>query len=150
MSADDRLKTLEDRVRLRELKYEYCYQLDNENIAEWADLFTSDATLDFGPIGRFEGREAIEDFGNEVIDEYFTFMRHFVHNPVLEIDGDEATGVWYLEGPMVTHDGTAQWSQGTETETYERVDGEWKFASIEGDFSYLVDYDEGWAHLFAE
>ena len=69
-----------------------------------------------------------------------------VHNPIVEVDGDRATGKWYYEAPTTdATEGTAQWMMGTYLEEYIKKDGQWKFISIKTKWNYISPYDEGWA-----
>jgi hypothetical protein len=70
---------------------------------------------------------------------------HMSHDPIIDIDGDSATGRWYYEVPVVWADGTAGWSRRTYDEEYRRVDDEWRFSLVEVDSNYRADYAEGWA-----
>jgi hypothetical protein len=69
-----------------------------------------------------------------------------VHNAIIKVDGDRATGKWYYEAPTTdASSDRAQWMAGTYLEEYVREDGEWKFTSIQTQWKYISPYDEGWA-----
>jgi len=143
MSVEERLKQLEAKDSIRKLRSNYCYQVDDGNGEAFASLFTEGAVLDFGRAGTYEGREELRDFVNSVVPEHYSFIVHMLHNPVIEVDGDAATGRWYFEAPC-TSQGTDRWIQGWYDDEYERVNGEWRFTSVETGFNYVADYDEGW------
>lgn len=91
---DDRIRRLEDLEALRELKYRYATYCDDGYDADrLAPLFTADAVWDGGVLGRFVGREAIRAFFVQC-SKIVPFAIHQVTNPILEIDGDRATGRW--------------------------------------------------------
>jgi len=144
MSLEERIRRLEDRAAIEELRSKYCHYFDGREIDAFADLFTEDGTLALTK-GTFEGRAEIGAFLEELADMPNRWESHMSHNPIIDIDGDTATGRWYYEVPVVWEDGTAGWSQGTYYEEYRRVDGEWKFSLVEIDSNYRVDYAEGWA-----
>lgn len=150
MSLEDRLARVEDRIDICELRYRYCYRVDTRDWDGYAALFTEDAHLDFGPIGTFDGRDAVRDFVEHVVGEQHPFLSHMVHNPVIDIDDDTATGRWYFEVPCTFKDGSAGWIQGTYVDEYRRVDDEWLFAEIVAEFNYVAEYDEGWAGIVGE
>ena len=147
MSLEEKIARIEDRIEICELRYTYCYRIDDRDWDGYAELFTDDAHLDFGPIGTFDGRDSVREFAEDIVGARHPFLAHMVHNPIIDIDGDSATGRWYFEVPCVFEDGTAGWIQGTYHDEYERVDGEWQFATVVADFNYFADYEEGWAEI---
>ena len=99
-----------------------------------------------GPASVFEGREGLEVFFGQVVPGAVSFCMHMVHNAIIEVDGDRASGTWYYEAPTTdASSNRAQWMAGTYLEEYAREDGEWKFTSIETRWKYISPYDEGWA-----
>ena len=143
MSIEERLERLESKDQIKELRATYCYHVDDQEADAFASLFTEDAILDFGNAGTYEGHDELREFINSVVPEFYEFIVHMVHNPVIEVDGDTASGRWYFEAPA-TSQGTDTWIQGQYDEEYARVDGEWKFAEIEARFNYVADYQDGW------
>lgn len=152
MSVEDRLRRLEHREAIKELRARYCYRIDARDWEGFAALFTEDAHLDFGPVGTFDGRDAVREFAEHVVGAQHPFLAHMVHNPVLDVEAsdDHGTGRWYFEVPCTFSDGGAGWIQGTYHDTYRLVDGEWRFASVRADFNYFADYDEGWADVVGD
>jgi hypothetical protein len=148
-----RIRVLEDIEALRKLKATYCYLcdagLDDErNRDELISHFSADAKVDFGfgPMSVFEGRQGLETFFGQVVPGAVSFCMHMVHNPIIEVNGDTATGRWYYEAPTTdAASDRAQWMAGTYEEQYVREDGEWKFCSIQTRWKYISPYDEGWA-----
>jgi ketosteroid isomerase-like protein len=147
MDVKERLTRLEHRETIKELRAEYCYRIDQRDWDEYAALFTDDALLDFGPVGTFEGKEAVRDFAENVVGAEHPFLAHMVHNPIISIDNETATGQWYFEVPCTFSDGSAGWLQGKYEDEYAYDDSIWKFSSIIADFNYLAEYDEGWVEL---
>jgi hypothetical protein len=101
MALEDRLRRLEDRAAIRELRHEYCYRIDDFDFDGFAALFTDDARVDFGPAGTYEGRDEVRQFAREVVGEEYTFLAHMVHNPIIDLDGETASGRWYFEVPCI-------------------------------------------------
>ncbi len=54
---------------------------------------------------------------------------HVVSNPLIDVEGDEATGRWYLMLAYRTPDGEVGWKQTTYEDEYRKADGEWKIVS---------------------
>ncbi len=138
---------------IKKLKARYCYLCDaglsNEHVRdELLSHFTDDATVDFGlgPASAFSGREGLKTFFGTVVPESVSFCMHMVHNPIIEVHGDQATGTWYYEAPTTNSaTNTAEWMAGTYEEEYVRESGRWRFASIKTRWKYISPYDEGWA-----
>ena len=157
-NLETRIKRLEDIEEIRTLKATYC-DLCDAGIGEVANqealvaLFTDDASVDFG-MGEgstFQGHEGLLFFFGQVVANSVSFCQHFVHNSVIDVDGDRATGRWYFEAPTTNSaTGKAQWMAGRYIEAYRRVDGVWKFSSIATKWSYVAPYDEGWGDTQAD
>ena len=63
VELQNRVRILEDMDAIRNLKARYAaYCDDNYNPDKIAELFVEDAVWESGPLGRFEGREAIREF----------------------------------------------------------------------------------------
>ena len=91
-----RIQRLEDIESIRALKARYCmYCDDNYDVEGLASLFTEDAIWDGGIRGKAIGRDGIREFFQHA-PERLPFAVHMVMNPLIEVNGDEATGVWYL------------------------------------------------------
>lgn len=151
MSLEERVRRLEDRHEIAELRYEYCYRVDAFDYEGFTALFTDDARIEFGPAGVYEGRNGVRGFVETVVGGEYDFLSHMVHNPIIDVDGDTATGQWYFEVPYVASGGdTDGWIQGRYDEQYRRVDGTWRFAEIVADFNYITDYQDGWADIVSK
>ena len=148
-----RIQVLEDIEALKKLKATYCYLCDagladERNRDALLAHFTDDARVDFGlgAASVFEGREGLRTFFGTVVPQTISFCVHMVHNPIIEVHGDRATGRWYYEAPTTdAATNRAQWMMGTYEEEYVRDGGRWKFAFIRARWKYITPYDEGWA-----
>lgn len=161
MSVEDRLRRLEDRVELAELRHQYAQTIDDHRWADWADLFTADTTCDYAGWGTFEGRDRVRAAMEEAFAANIRDHRHVFYQPILSIDGDDATGQWYYDvytafvgdedSPYPA--GTASLRQGRYFDEYRRVDGEWKFSSVEQtldtrtQFEYELDETDQFGEL---
>ena len=150
---ETRIKVLEDIEAIRKLKATYCDLCDaglsdQRNVDALLSHFADDAKVDFG-MGEgstFEGEQALRTFFGQIVAGSVSFCMHMVHNAIIEVDGDRATGRWYYEAPTTdAASDRAQWMAGTYLEEYVREDDEWKFASIKTQWKYISPYDEGWA-----
>jgi len=118
-----RLRVLEDREAIRNLKARYAALCDN---------------------GRFEGREAIRNFFRGA-SSIFSFAIHYSLNGHIEIEGDQARARWYLFMPCTLAAGNqAVWRAGIDHETYARVDGTWMFRHKRSEPLMSVPFETGW------
>ena len=151
-----RIRRLEDIDAIKTLRAKFCYAMDTVNWEEVASMFTEDAVAEMGTYGRCEGRDEIAKFARETLPASLSFVLHMLHNPVIEVDGDKATGEWYFEAPLtysppidtlntigpLTH--RAMWAAGKFEDEYIKIGGEWKFKKFASKMYYETPYDEGW------
>jgi ketosteroid isomerase-like protein len=148
--SDDRLAMLERTVQrladieeLRALRLRYHDAINENRPGDIAELFTEDGAVDFGYLGATTGRAKVAKFfGNmgNVLDS----VTQFVHNHVVEVDGDRGTGSSYLEAKTVSK-GTAYRVAGRYRDTYERTPGGWRFARMAFEPLFTLPFTESWA-----
>ena len=94
----------DDIEAIKQVKYRYLRGLDTKHWDDFADTLTDDVAGDYGPsLGKelhFTNRHDLVDFmrtslGPGVITE------HRVTHPEITVDGDEATGTWYLQDRVI-------------------------------------------------
>lgn len=149
-TIEQRLQAIEDREEIIKLKARYV----NYNDGGWAgpthrapeaiaDMFVEDGVWDGSPhVGRAEGRKAITElfraFGA------VPFIIHYVTNPLIEVDGDRATGHWHVLVTSTLPDGTAGWTLGIYEDEYVRTAEGWKFKTLRFTAAANTPYDVGW------
>jgi hypothetical protein len=125
------LAVIED---IRQLKYRYLRCVDQKLWDEMADVFTEDATVDYGtrvygkPL-KLAGRdEIIAFFRDKLGPEIITV--HAAGQPEISVDGDKASGTWRFEDTVIATEyrvviaGAAFYQ-----DRYERgADGAWRIA----------------------
>jgi SnoaL-like domain len=145
--VEQRLQTVEDVEAIKKLKYQYCaYCDDNYNADGIASLFTEDAIWDGGTFGRYEGREAIRGFFRSA-PRLLSFAAHQVMNPIIDVQGDKATGNWKLFQPctQVTAGGPrAVWLAAIYNDDYVKVGGKWMFRHLKVNSLFFTPYEDGW------
>src|ERR1700691_4249461 len=122
-----RIAEIEDIESIRKLKGRYCLYVDQRNEDGWASLFTEDGVWESDKFGVYEGREAIRGLFRNIPD-FLSFALHYVTNPIIEVDGDRATGNWLLLEPCTFIQGNQPtWGGGPYEEQYVKPGGEMKF-----------------------
>ncbi len=141
------LNELRDIEGLKKLKARYCYLVDGRRWDELAQLWTEDATCDYGFFGCYNGKdEIVNKFFVDLVSSVSSFMVHIVHNPLIEVRGDSASGTWYLTAQTTIQPANqAVWVMGTYRDTFKRVGADWKISSIKFEFMYYTPYEDGWA-----
>lgn len=141
MDLEQRIRAMEDRTAIVELTARYCQCALAGDAAAVVDLFTSDGIMEAGDTLE-QGRERLL----ALYRESFGDLRPLpcVHNHVVEIDGDDATGVCTLELRMVEN-GEAYTAAGWYEDRFRRVDGAWRFAHRKLFFYHRVPLAKGWA-----
>ena len=144
-SLEERLQVLEDVEAIKKLKARYTLAVDARDAEGIVSLFTADGVWDGGSFGRYEGTDAVRSFFR-LVPERLSFFVHYVSNPLIEIDGNRATGSWYLLEPCTFAQGNRPvWGSARYEECYRRVGGEWKFEEMRLVSLFWTPYEEGWA-----
>jgi ketosteroid isomerase-like protein len=119
---------LDDRFALRELTYRYARLVDDRAYDDIPTVFTEDALLE-GPGYKMTGHAELQG-GLEQIEMYSATL-HCVHNHLVKLAGDEATGEAYcVANHLYEADGIARkLDMGIRyTDRYRREDGHWRIA----------------------
>jgi ketosteroid isomerase-like protein len=139
------IQTLLDKDAIKEVLYRFDYLCDEgDPVRAAARYCTDDVKFDGGVLGTADGRDAFQELGRETFSE-FPFTRHLLHNPVIEVSGDDAWSKWYAIIPSITDAGEAVWWQVTYEIEFRRVDGEWKISAYNPDLTFVSPYETGWA-----
>ena len=134
-----RLADIED---IKQLKARYASACDDDyNPDKLAPLFAPDAIWDGSILGYAESRDGIREFF-AAASSLVPFAVHQVSNPLIEVDGDTATGEWFLWQPMVFQ-GQALWLSAVYADKYVRVDSQWLYQHLKLDIRMLTPFEEG-------
>jgi hypothetical protein len=91
---------LEAIEEIKQLKYRYLRTLDLKRWDEFAAVFVPDATGKYGEGLTFANREELVGYMRENLLPSMVTMHH-CHHPEIAVDGDTATGTWYLEDRVI-------------------------------------------------
>lgn len=136
----DPLQRLLELEELKNLKASYFFYLDTKDWESWLDLFTPDATLQWDSASSVRGRDGQTSpkyVGIEQIREHVAYgildpaqTVHQGHTPILELTSETtARGIWAMEDIVNSSDRVLH-AYGHYRETYRKVDGKWKIASL--------------------
>ena len=113
--------------QLCELKAKYFRFIDMKNWEDFADVFTADAILRNSEV-TVTGRAEIVEYVMGRLDGAISV--HHGHMPEIEINGDEAHGIWAMEDFIERRDGTKFKGYGHYFERY-RFEDKWRIAEIQ-------------------
>lgn len=128
-----RLRRLEDLEEIRQLFVDYGNHLDRGDLEAYAELFTDDGELLLGPIGRARGHEEIRRVMAGATRNSAGRSWHLVTNPIIRLDGDEATTdvMWTVIVPDASGRPTVG-MMGRHRDVVVRREGRWRFLRREG------------------
>jgi hypothetical protein len=90
---------VDDIDQICRLKYRYLRTLDTKRWDEFAECFLPDATGDYNGLV-FSDRASLVDYMRENLGEGRLTL-HQAHHPEIDVDGDAATGRWYLQDKVI-------------------------------------------------
>jgi hypothetical protein len=124
---------MSDREDIERVKYQYLRALDTKNWSDFSDALTEDVVGDYGSsVGEehhFTDRDALVEYMRVSLPAN-VITEHRVTHPEIVVDGDSATGRWYLQDRVIVADfdfmliGAAFYE-----DTYRRTAAGWKIAS---------------------
>jgi len=96
--------TMDDLEAIKRVKYRYLRALDTKHWADFADTLTEDVIGDYGSsLGEehhFTNRNTLVEYMRNAMPEN-VITEHRVTHPEITIDGDEASGIWYLQDRVI-------------------------------------------------
>jgi hypothetical protein len=98
---------VEDHLAVLQLLHKYCHAVDRGTADEVAALFHRTAVVlpRYESDERYEGREAVREWYQRYMENFrakVRYLRHKIESPVIEITGNEATSVCYLDADSIT------------------------------------------------
>lgn len=144
---------VEDYAAVLQLLYRYCHVIDRGTLDQIVALFHHDAVLlpRYESTERYEGREAVRGWYERWIAESRVAVRHLRHTitaPVIEVAGNEATAVCYVDVDSIPISTNKPWvAYGRYEDKLIKDGGRWWFRErtiIVYYTSSLTAYREGW------
>jgi len=132
------VRALADAEAIRDLGRRYAHFVWQRDAAGAVGLFADDGEMDIGDRSVIRGRKALL----EAYDAMFgaSEFHPMLHNHVVDLDGDRATGTCYLDLRAVV-DGKDMAGAGYYQDRYVRVGDAWKFQSRTLTMCYFVESD---------
>ena len=143
MISEDRIRSLEDRLAIRELISAYCFAMDNKDLG-WAErLFTPDAC--FRSVDGVMNATGWKAIGQQYEGRFaaLRFAYHVTHDVLIEfMDEDHAKGMVSGHAEVVRN-GEAMVTGLRYADQYTRDhDGRWRFAERVLSFFYYVPVEQ--------
>ncbi|QBJ97597.1 nuclear transport factor 2 family protein [Rhodococcus sp. ABRD24] len=91
---------LEAIAEISRLKYRYVRALDTKSWAEFTETLLPEVTATYAEHLRFDSRDAFVSFLQDTLGPHVITEHHCGH-PEIEVNGDTATGIWYLSDTVV-------------------------------------------------
>ena len=89
---------------IKRVKYRYLRALDTKQWADYADTMTDDVVGDYGSsLGEehhFTDRNSLVEYMRTSLPDSVV-TEHRVTHPEITVDGDEASGIWYLQDRVI-------------------------------------------------
>jgi len=130
------IRRLLDLEEIRDLARRYAHCVWQRDAAAAALLFAEDGEMDTGDRPPIRGREAIRASYEEIFRS--REFRPMVHNHVIDLDGESATGTCYLD-VRTSVDGVDKIGLGYYQDRYVRTPDGWKFRSRLLELQSFVD-----------
>ena len=142
-SLDSRLKHLEDLDAIKTTRLKYHWAMNEGIFDGLGDIYTEDAYIDFPGIAAVRGHAEVVDtlarLGSRV-----DFIKQFPSFHMVEIDGDEATGVCYLDARYADK-GQSIMACVKYDDKFRRTPEGWKFSEMRVHIYFNVPIQQGWA-----
>lgn len=137
---EKRIIRIEDIEAIKQLKARYCGICDDmHNPDTIASVFAEDGIWESPDFGQAKGHEAIRELFRG-FRERFSFSQHNIMNPIIEVDGNRATGIWYIMGPWTeAKDGKEIWMTARYDDDYVKIDGQWKYQHLRAKVRMIAD-----------
>lgn len=140
-STEDRLQAIEDREAIRELTARYCHAIAAGDATGIVAMFCEDGSFCTGD-RVIKGATALEEFYSDLSEAP---PIPFIQNHVIdELQGSQARARCSAEIRMV-QGGESVTTAGWYDDSFERVDGEWKFRQRIFHIFHMVPLSRGWA-----
>ena len=141
-----RLRRLEDIEEIQDLANEYHQYINEGYWDRFQDLFTEDGVIIIDYVSEARGHDAIRQMFLDVVKNHkLTMIKHYNHAHQVRVEGDEASGIRYLEGRYGS-EGQSIMLAGCYRQKYRRTAQGWRFQEVVLNLHFSVQIGVvGWA-----
>ncbi len=133
------MSRIEDQLALQDLMARYVDAVNRVDGAAWAATWAEDGKWSL--LGNeVAGRDSILAYWRQMMSG-FEFALMMPGSCLLEIEGDSASGHWYLQEHTRDREGNAASVLGRYRDSYSRVNGQWLYQSRDYDIIYYGPAD---------
>ena len=129
-----------DEQQIRDLVATYADAVCRRDPDDWGSTWAEDGLWQLPGAPEARGREAIVQFWLGAMGR-FPFVAQLVQNGTVHVDGDGATGRWYITEHLKFEGGGGMFNIGVYQDRYVKTSTGWKFAERH----YAVLYNDGGA-----
>lgn len=115
-----------DKLAIQEVKHDYCYVTDDLDVERIPDVFSADTYLKTPLYEAVEGHDGVREYFEYFGEQEFEVRAHNVVNPVIDVDGDTATGRWYYMVVYALPGGDLLFGHGDYEDEFVRTDDGWR------------------------
>jgi ketosteroid isomerase-like protein len=134
-ATGDRLEQIAHELAIRDIVASYADAVIRKDADAWRETWAEDATWIVG--GRVtEGREAVVAQWIGLMS-LFEFIAQYPQHGRIQVDGDRATGRWYVNELGRPHAGEPNLTMGVYHDTYARLAPGWRFRRRRFDLLYV-------------
>ena len=126
---------MNDREEIAELVALYADGVNRNDMEAWSTIWSEDANYSLMDGMKKKGRDAIVALFVKVMESVESMVQ-LVHNGTIELDGDSATGRWYVSEQQGLGEGKNFFVIGVYQDRYVRTSEGWKFAERHLDLLY--------------
>jgi ketosteroid isomerase-like protein len=138
-----RVRHLEDAEDIRRLRMNYHYFINDGLFERAAEIYTEDALVVWSTAGTARGHaEIVELFKS--LPRRADFVKHFLSNHIVDVTGDEATGLAYVDARYAER-GLSVFIAAKYNERYRRTKAGWRISETLLDVYFWAPLQEGWA-----
>ena len=143
-ALEARVRELQDRNEIQELRFRYHIAVNEKKPEMIPDLFSENGEIDFAHLGKAQGKAQVATFYKQALSDLVPFVKQFIHNHVITINGDTGAGLSYLEAKPIFN-GESFLVAARFDDEYVRENGRWKFRKMTLLPYFMVPLKEGWA-----
>ncbi len=129
---------VEDELAIRNLVAIYADAVNRRDQELWNSILSESVSWTL-PGKTVEGKKAVLELWGAFMDS-FEFVAQLVHQGTIDIDGDQASGRWYLTEQLRARGATeVRCTIGTYADEYVKENGRWLFAKRGYEILYAQD-----------